>query len=149
MKSRFFLYGILLFALIGAADAGYLSSVALSGDALTCNFLKGCEVVARSPYSRVLGVPLSVFGFFFYLVSGGLAGWLLRTPSRSAAILLMGVSSLGVLASLYFMYLQGFVIRAWCEYCILSAITSLLVFLSAAAYFMKERAAEGNNDAKA
>lgn len=139
MKNRFWLYGVLAFALLGAVDAGYLSSVALSGDPLACNFIKGCEAVAMSSYSRVLGVPLSVFGLLFYLTAVGIVIFIFNKPSGFARTLLLTVSGLGVAASLYFTYLQAFVIQAWCEYCIFSAVTSLLVFVSAYMYVMDNR----------
>lgn len=123
-----------IFAVLGAIDAGYLASLALRGDPLTCNFIEGCEVVAMSPYSRVMGIPLSLFGFFFYTVSAfALIGEYLR-PTVLGARLLVAVSSLGLLASLYFAYLQAFVIRAWCEYCIFSGFMALLVFIVAIVY---------------
>jgi len=126
---RWLLAGMLLIAVFGAADAGYLASFALAGKPLVCNFLDGCQIVATSPYSRIFGVPLALFGFFFYITAFGLLARAFTHHSRLLSRLLIAVTFLGFLASLYFMYLQAFIIRSWCEYCILSAISSTLLFI--------------------
>lgn len=133
-KQQYLLVIGIICAFLGALDAGYLASLALTGNPLTCNFIEGCEVVAMSPYSRILGVPLSLFGFFFYIVGILTFLWALVRPNLFANRLILLVSASGLVASLYFAYLQAFVIRAWCEYCIFSGIMAALVFIVALLY---------------
>ena len=61
--------GLLLAALdlVGLVVAIYLSSVELRGDLPYCGPLHGCETVALSPYSRIAGVPVAVFGVMLSL----------------------------------------------------------------------------------
>lgn len=121
--------GILLVALAGFVDSLYLSWGALTGNALRCGVLEGCNVVAQSPYSWVFGVvPLATFGVVYYIGMLGLSASLLWAPFPQARFLTVLWAGLGVLFSMYFMYLQAFVIGAFCIYCIISAVATLLLF---------------------
>ncbi|WRH67929.1 MAG: vitamin K epoxide reductase family protein [Planktothrix sp. GU0601_MAG3] len=52
-------------ALIGVIENIYLTSIKLLGGTAVCP-TSGCEEVLNSPYSTVLGLPLTLFGFFAY-----------------------------------------------------------------------------------
>ena len=90
--------------------------------------LDGCNIVAKSPYSHFLGIPLALYGVGFYAVTFVLAGLLLVLHDRwlIRALYLLGLA--GALASLVFLAIQFALIKALCVYCIGSAIISLLVF---------------------
>jgi uncharacterized membrane protein len=132
MTRRTILFSVLIaVAILGAANAVYLAFLAFAGEAPICNFLQGCDVVAASPYSRIAGVPLALFGVFFYLTAAGFGAWGLITPSRISLQLLLVVTALGFALSLYFLYLQAFVIRAFCEYCLFSLFDAAVLFVCA------------------
>lgn len=123
------LWVLVVLAGIGFADATYLSMNALNSTPLVCDIqgLDDCNAVAESPYSRLIGVPLAVYGLGFYGLSILLIGYLFARPSRLAAKLLVLVTAFGALASLYFLYLQIYVIEAICIYCLGSALASFLL----------------------
>lgn len=129
---------MLIIAALGAVDAGYLASLSLSGALPVCNFIKGCHIVATSPYSKIFGIPLALFGFFFYITAFGLLVALFQNRTRLLSRFLIAVTFFGFIASLYFMYLEAFVILAWCEYCIFSAVLSTLLFALTLIYFRKD-----------
>jgi uncharacterized membrane protein len=60
-------YCMLALSLIGIAVALYVAQGNYTGQTLWCPILEGCNAVLNSPYSRVLGVPMSYFGFVYYL----------------------------------------------------------------------------------
>ncbi|MGB8302528.1 MAG: vitamin K epoxide reductase family protein, partial [Pseudolabrys sp.] len=94
--------------------------------------LDGCNTVINSPYSRVFGVPMSYFGFIYYVFMFGLAARLAYDPfSNSLRFRAILYAALGAASSVYFMYLQIGFIREVCSYCLISAITSLLLLLAA------------------
>ena len=66
-------YVMLALTLIGISDAMYVAYGSYSGTQLWCPILDGCNTVVNSPYSRVLGMPMSYFGFIYYLFMFGLA----------------------------------------------------------------------------
>lgn len=122
---------LLLLAFVGIADAWYLAASALSDTALSCDLgaaLDGCNIVAKSPYSHFMGVPLALYGVGFYAVTFVLAALLLELHDRllTRALYVLGLA--GALASLVFLAIQFVLIKALCVYCIGSAIISFLIF---------------------
>jgi uncharacterized membrane protein len=122
---------LLVLTFLGIADAWYLADAALTNTALICNIqgLTGCNQVAQSAYSHFLGLPLALYGVFFYGVLFMIGAMLFAVASRflyGAAILL---SLIGFALSLYFVGLQIFVIKALCVYCLASMVIAMLIFL--------------------
>jgi vitamin-K-epoxide reductase (warfarin-sensitive) len=85
-----------------------------------------CDIVNRSTFSTVAGVPVALIGITGYLVVLTLAT-LFRNYAGSAALL--GMGSLGGLAfAAYLTYIEGFVLAVWCILC----LSSLALILSIA-----------------
>jgi len=133
MKKRLGVAAILLLAFCGLADSLYLTQHAESGTPLLCNVqnLSECNVVAASQYSSVFGIPLAEFGVAFYVVLFILAALELVLFDQLLRRLLQGMAIVGVVFSLYFTYLQKFIINAFCIYCFASALITLLVLIVA------------------
>jgi len=110
-------------AVVGLLIAGYLSWTRLSGGLPVCGPLHGCETVALSPYSEILGIPVAFLGVGFSLVLVGLSLVWWRTQDRRALIGLYGLGLLGVLFVAYLTYLELFVIGAVCVWCATYAVT--------------------------
>lgn len=124
------LYGLIIaIAALGVLNAGYLAWSAILGDAPTCFLNSGCDVVAASPYSRVFGIPLATFGVFFYTMLTGFALWKFFVHEAPALRFIVPLASLGFLLSLYFLYLQMFVIGSYCEYCLFSLFDASVIFV--------------------
>jgi vitamin-K-epoxide reductase (warfarin-sensitive) len=84
-----------------------------------------CDLVNRSVYSTVLGVPVALIGILGYLLILGLAT-VYREKAETPAILVI-VSAGGLGLALYLTYIEAYVLRAWCILC----LTSLaLIFAS-------------------
>jgi len=133
-------YTMIALTLIGIADAAYVARGNYTGAPLWCPILDGCNAVISSPYSRIFGVPMSYFGFIYYLFMFGLAARLAYEPFsgtlRFRAIL---YAALGAASSIYFMYLQLGFIREICSYCLISAVTSFLLLFTALWHFQVTR----------
>ena len=129
-------YLMLVLTLIGLADAVYVARGNYTGAPLWCPILDGCNTVINSPYSRVFGVPMSYFGFIYYLFMFGLAVRLAYEPlSKSLCFRTILYAALGAVSSIYFMYLQLGFIREICSYCLISAVTSFLLLFAALGHF--------------
>ena len=134
------IYVMLALTLIGISDAMYVAYGSYSGTQLWCPILDGCNTVVNSPYSRVLGMPMSYFGFIYYLFMFGLAARLAYEPaSKSLRFRVVLYAALGAVSSAYFIYLQLGLIQAICSYCIISAIVSFLLLLAALWHFQVTR----------
>lgn len=133
---------MLALALIGIADALYVAHGNYTGQPLWCPVIDGCNTVLNSPYARVFGVPMSYFGFIYYLYMFGLAARLVFDPfSQGLRFRAALYAGMGAASSMYFMYLQLGFIRELCSYCMISAVTSVLLFATALWQFCAARKA--------
>ncbi|HEY6058687.1 MAG TPA: vitamin K epoxide reductase family protein [Candidatus Limnocylindrales bacterium] len=123
---------------VGLAVASYLSAVELQGGVPVCGPIKGCEDVARSEYARVAGVPVALFGVVLSLalLSLALAWW--KTDIYGLLLGHYGLSLIGVMFDGYFLFLQVFVIKAVCVWCVTYEISLLLRFLIALFVYMRQ-----------
>jgi len=95
-----------------------------------------CDIVNRSIYSTVLGVPDALFGILGYALLLALAT-LYRTKAEAPFMLLIA-STAGLGFALYLTYIEKFVLATWCILCLSSLtlivlITVLSSFLTASA----------------
>ncbi|MDX6271622.1 MAG: hypothetical protein QOD28_2845 [Acidobacteriota bacterium] len=126
-----------LLSLAGLADAVYLTVEHLSGRSVRCTVTNGCSEVLGSPYANVGGYPLALFGALAYFTAFSLAT-LAAFGSRRAGNFYAALVALMFAMSLWLVYLQAFVLHAFCQYCLLSAvITTLLACLALARRVMK------------
>ena len=119
-------------AAIGLAVSIYLASVKLAGALPVCGPLKGCEDVALSPYSEILGIPVALFGagFSALVLILALAWW--RAGDRRALLASYGLGLFGILFVAYLTYLELFVIHAVCVWCVAYALTVVVGWIVAA-----------------
>jgi uncharacterized membrane protein len=120
--------GMTLFSLLGALVALYLWSFHLGLSELVCP-VKGCEVVQASAYSSFLGIPVATIGFFAFLALFLVSVSSVLIEGFEAERLVFATTSLGLLAYLYFTYLELFVIRAICFWCVVSSLLMLGAWL--------------------
>lgn len=119
-----------LVALVGLGDAIYLTIQHYTGEKVPCSVTGGCEAVLTSSYAEIGGIPLAAFGAAAYFVAFSLA--ILAAFGNRLTWKLFGVqTALMAGFSLWLIYLQAFVILEYCQFCLLSAATSVTLFLIA------------------
>src|SRR3989344_630597 len=123
-----------IIALIGVADTAYLTADYYFGTGVQCLLLEGCKVVLTSSYSVIMGIPLVVFGLVFYTVIFILVNLTDLYGGRFFQKILALVGVAGFVASLFFLYLQVFVIGELCFYCLVSLGSSTSIFILAALF---------------
>ena len=119
-----------LVALVGLIDAIYLTVHHFTGEKVPCSVTGGCEAVLTSSWSEIAGIPLAAFGAASYFLAFSLA-ILAAYGNRSMWKLFGVVAGFMALFSLYLLYVQKFEIQQFCQFCLLSAATSLTLFLIA------------------
>ena len=126
--ARSLLIVIALFAVIGIA----VSSVSLAHHYGTskssfCDLSEtvNCDIVNRSEYSTLLGVPVALIGVLGYLALLGLAT-VYRKHSRTPRLLFWGAMA-GLGFALYLTYIEGFVLSTWCILCLSSLCTIFVI----------------------
>lgn len=97
-----------------------------------CDFSEtvNCDIVNRSEYSKVMGIPVAGIGILGYLGLLALAT-VYRTKAETPGMVFLGaVAGLGF--ALYLTYIEGFMLQAWCILCLssLTLIFSITVLSS-------------------
>jgi uncharacterized membrane protein len=118
-------------AALGFIDAAYLTWVKLAHQTSSCAGIGDCETVNTSRFSEVGGVPIALAGAAAYLVILLLL-YLDRpgTPgSETARLALFGVTFAGTLYSAYLTYIELFVLKAVCPFCVFSAVMMVGLFI--------------------
>ena len=121
--------------IVGLGVSGYLSWVYISGAEPYCGGSYGCSDVRNSVYASLFGVPIPLIGACGYLCLLLLDLLAYRGEKETEFLLRMlsfGAALFGVLYSGYLTYLEAFVIRSWCYWCVCSAlaIAGILVLSS-------------------
>lgn len=124
---------IAVLALLGLLDAAYLllAKLGMIGE-LSCTISHGCDLVNTSRYSEFLGFPVAGIGVAGYLallvlaVAGTQPG--LQTDRRPD-VALSALSGLAVIFTLYLTYFEIVVLGAICQWCVVSQIIILMIFV--------------------
>jgi uncharacterized membrane protein len=129
-------------AAAGLADALYLVWVHVTASAIACP-IGSCDVVNASAYAKIGNFPVAGLGAIGYLglLAVSALAWRAEEPSerrRWVALALAG-SLAGVGYSIYLTYLELYVIKAICFYCVISAIVVTLLCLTSALALRRPR----------
>ncbi len=128
MKRTWLYAAAALLALLGLADSLYLTVEHVTGQSVRCTIIAGCSEVLSSSYAVVAGIPLAMIGAGAYFSVFSLA-ILAAFGYRVAGTLLTPLIIAMFLVSLWLIYLQAFVIGAFCQFCLFSAAITLALFL--------------------
>ena len=125
-----------LFSFLGLIDASYLAAKHYAGTITPCAIVKGCEAVTTSQYATIGGVSVALLGAIYYLAVLVISIAIIDTKNDRLKKFLAGFSVIGLMASIWFISLQLFVIKALCLYCLASAFSSTAIFITA--FFLKK-----------
>lgn len=136
---------MLTIALFGFADSVYLAIEHFRGVIPPCTIVSGCEEVLTSSYAVIAGIPVSLFGVIYYFaIVLGMFMYLESKHSNAlkthhVAILkwTLLITIIGFVFSLWFVFIQIFIIGSYCLYCLVSALTSTILFVTAMVLFRK------------
>ena len=86
-----------------------------------------CDIVNRSEYSSILGIPVALIGMLGYGALAGLATVYRRR--RETPAMLFGGAAAGLAFALYLTYIEGHVLGVWCVLCLssLSLIATITI----------------------
>lgn len=134
---KWLIWSFIIISFLGFLDSSYLTIAHFTGISLRCTVFSGCNQVTTSPYSLVLGIPVALLGMFYYLTILLTTLFYFDTKKAELPKFIAWLTCLGFAASAWFVYLQIFVIKAICQYCIISAVTSTLLFIFGIIIFKK------------
>ena len=126
-RFRTILYAVAaVVSLAGLADATYLTVQALTGETLSCGGSPDCFRVLGSFYARVGGVPVALLGALAYFGVFAFATFAAFGYARVRTLLIPTVGAM-FLVTLWFLYVQAFLLHAYCRYCLFSAALTFLL----------------------
>ncbi|MDB4907347.1 MAG: Vitamin epoxide reductase [Gemmatimonadetes bacterium] len=121
-----------LIALLGLFVALYLTLYKLGYIGQLVCAVGSCEKVQTSRWATLFGLPVALWGVGFYVAVLLLSIMRLQPPlDESAAIrkALLAITGFGVIFSGWLTWLEAYRIEAWCQWCVISAILTLILFL--------------------
>lgn len=118
--------------LIGLAVSIYMTVFKLTGNEKMCVGNGGCSIVNDSPYAEIYKIPVAAFGVGGYLAM--LAVLVLEKKGgaffkKNATMINFGLGLIGFLFTIYLIYLEIFIIKALCPFCLISQIAMTLLFI--------------------
>lgn len=133
-------YYVTVLAILGFVDASYLTYKHFFDRNIICYTgpFSDCGAVLNSSYSQFLGIPVALFGVLHYLA---VIYFYINANSFNTVIykrFLFIQTFAGLILSVFFTYLQFFVIKAICPYCLLSAVISFILYFAVRAVFKED-----------
>lgn len=117
-----------LVAVVGIIDAVYLTVHHYTAEPVPCGAEFDCGAVLNSSYAEIAGIPLAAFGAAAYFIAFSLAVLAVFGDRRMWKLFGVQVTLMAAF-SVWLFYLQAVVIGAYCQYCLISAATTLILFL--------------------
>ncbi|MFA6018416.1 MAG: vitamin K epoxide reductase family protein [Patescibacteria group bacterium] len=136
-ESRWFPFLILAVSTLGFIDATYLTVQHYADIGLPCTITYGCETVTNSSFSMMFGIPVALLGVCFYVSILFLSYAALEFKQKKLLKVVSLLSIFGFVFSLWFVFVQFFIVHAICQYCMLSALTSTTIFVASMVYLYK------------
>jgi uncharacterized membrane protein len=110
----------------GLADATYLTVQALTGETLSCGGSPDCFRVLGSSYAKLGGIPMAMLGALAYFTAFTLATFAAFGYSWAPKFLAL-IAGAMFLMTLWLLYVQAFLLHAYCRYCLFSAAITFLI----------------------
>lgn len=115
-----------LISLAGLAIAIFLSVMAITGGTAACGGSPGCIEVLGSSYAKIFGVPVAFLGVWGYFATFSFATFAAFGFKRARGLFSLTVCAMFAM-TLWLLYVQAFVLHAFCRYCLFSAAFTFLL----------------------
>jgi uncharacterized membrane protein len=121
----------IVFTITGLLVSVYMTIFKISNNESMCIGSHGCSVVNSSRYAEVYGIPVAVLGVVGYAAILAVL-FLERRPGffqENGTLFFFGLSLTGFLFTLYLIYVEVALIKAYCPFCITSQVAMTLIFI--------------------
>ena len=118
-------------AIIGLLVSVYMTIYKITSNDNMCIGSKDCSVVNASRYSEISGIPVALFGVGGYAAILALL-LLERKPGvlkQNGTMILFGLSLTGFLFTVYLIFVEVTLIKAFCPFCIASQTVMTIIFI--------------------
>jgi len=108
------------------SDATYLTVQALTGETLTCGGFAGLFSGTGEFVRQAGGIPMAMLGALAYFTAFTLATFAAFGYARAPKFLAL-IAGAMFLMTLWLLYVQAFLLHAYCRYCLFSAAITFLI----------------------
>lgn len=132
MMNIYFYVIMLITAFGGLSIANLIHRKRKYSHQLVCPVGADCDPVIYSKYSRLFRVPLETIGAIYYTIivlTYAVFQILPDLHSPGAALVLLELTTVALLFSIYLTSIQAFALKQWCIWCLFSAAICLIIFL--------------------
>ena len=109
-----------------------------------CSVTGNCEKVLTSQYATIGPLPVALLGSLFYFSVIVLCGLILTNRKKIFVNLFYEASAVGFLVSVILLFIQAYVIHAFCQYCLTSEAISTGIMILAFLDFRQRKAVSKN-----
>ncbi|MEK6844735.1 MAG: vitamin K epoxide reductase family protein [Nanoarchaeota archaeon] len=88
----------------------------------------GCNAVQNSKYSYLFGISNSIYGTFIFLILSMITFSQIQKPIKNKQLLINSAVILGFIVAIYFIFIQIFIIKAFCKYCLVIDFSLIIAF---------------------
>lgn len=130
----FFNFGPIVFGIAGFLLASFVYHKKKTAQPLVCPLNGKCEEVVTSKYSKFFGIPVEKLGMGYYgliVVVYTIHSVFPAFLSDTVMFLITGVTIGAFAFSAYLVFIQAFILRKWCTWCLFSAGFSTFIFVTA------------------
>ena len=122
---------IIALTVLGLLVSIYMTIYKVTNNESMCIGSGGCPIVNASRYSEVNGIPVAVVGVIGYLSILAVLFLENRTGffQDNGSMLLFGLTLVGFLFTVWLVYVEIALIKAYCPFCITSQIVMTLIFI--------------------
>lgn len=106
---------ITMLLITGISIALYLLYSKYFAQSIICNF-SSCSSVTSSKYGFIFGLPISLYGFLYYI---GFSFMFFMTHNLKK---IFYYTLIGIAFTVYLSFVEAFILHAWCEWCIYTAV---------------------------
>jgi len=135
-----FIVTFIILAIMGMLNSGYLVWAHRQDNkkALVCPLDHDCSVVTESKWSHIFYFRNDTLGFLFFIATFVAIITMLLLPLQVPllSLLILIAASGAFLFTLFLLYLQAFVIKDYCFYCLISATITILLFINSIAVYI-------------
>ena len=117
--------------IIGLLVSIYMTIYKFTNNESMCIGSSGCSEVNASRYSEINGIPVAVLGVVGYAAILALL-FLEQRPGfiqENGSMIFFGISLIGFLFTLYLIYLEIALIKAYCPFCLASQAVMIVIFI--------------------
>ena len=116
---------------IGLLVSIYMTIYKVTNNESMCIGSSGCSEVNGSRYSEINGIPVAVLGVVGYAALLALL-FLEQRPGlvqQNGTMMFFGVSLMGFLFTLYLIFVEVALIKAYCPFCLTSQAVMTIIFI--------------------